>query len=55
MRAIQEAPHWLLTVPCKGALHLHALTAMWIGEGRAALMLHGLEEVGAAGHVLEVL
>jgi hypothetical protein len=28
---------------------------MWTGEGYAALILHGLEEVGAAGHVLEVL
>jgi hypothetical protein len=28
---------------------------MWAGKGCAPLMLHGLEEVGRAGHVLEVL
>jgi hypothetical protein len=55
MRAIREAPHGLLPVPRKGALRFHALTAIWVGKCCATLMLHGLEVVGRAGHVLEVL
>lgn len=54
MRTVGEAPHWLHSVPCKGALCLHALAAIWVADACGTLLAHGLEEVGGASHVFQV-